>query len=182
MAAVGKRKRRRRLGVGRIIQVAIRGLLAACLLIGVLVAVAAGSPAWGLLALPISMIGLIFVVPILLIVLVTVVLALALPAAILTGIFGAPLILLHRLSRHAREQDDEEDEPSVDEDALLRRRYVAGELSYQEFQATMLGRLKDRYARGLLPLPAYEAELEKLLAPARHLDPARDPALAARTL
>ena len=44
----------------------------------------------------------------------------------------------------------------------------------------MVGYLKDRCARGELGLSEYEAELEKVLGPARTLDVAHDPAVTGR--
>jgi hypothetical protein len=64
-------------------------------------------------------------------------------------------------------------------DGLLRRRCVAGEPTYQEFQDGKFALLTARYARGDLTLAEYELELEKLLQPARYLDVTGDPAIAA---
>jgi hypothetical protein len=42
----------------------------------------------------------------------------------------------------------------------------------------MVDLLKERFARGELAVTEYEAELEKLLEPAQHVDVGRDPAVA----
>jgi hypothetical protein len=69
--------------------------------------------------------------------------------------------------------------PPLPAEVVLRRRYVAGELGYEEFREGMTGLLRERYARGELALAAYEAALDELLRPARHLDVRGDPGLAA---
>ena len=180
---MGRAKRGRR-GVRRILRAVLRGLLAVGILSAVLAAVAGGNPLWALLVLPLSMLALLVIVPILLFVLIVVALSLALPVATLAAIVGGPAYVVYRLSgrggRRARaDRDDEDEAPVLAEDTVLRRRYVAGQLTYDQFQAGMVAFLRDRFARGELRLAEYEAELEKLLAPARHLDVKRDPTLAA---
>jgi hypothetical protein len=178
---MSKRKYRRR--VRRL----VRLVVLACLVIGFM--------SWGLgwTGMPISFLvlgtlGALLVIPAVLLALVVTTAAVATPFAIVAAIFGAPFYLIHRLTRGAgsasRDADDDADAAYParavhSEEALLRRRYVAGELTYQQFQTGMVGLLKERFARGDLRLTEYEAELEKLLQPARHLDAARDPALAA---
>jgi lysylphosphatidylglycerol synthetase-like protein (DUF2156 family) len=97
----------------------------------------------------------------------------ALPLAVVLG----PLYLAYRVvdgNRRAQELAT----ASIPPEVLLRRRYVAGELSYAEFQDEMLAHLKESYARGAIALPAYEAELDRLMRPGRLLDAAEDPSLA----
>jgi len=188
---MGKAKRRRR-GLMVVLRAAMGAATGFGLLVALLVLAAFGNPAWGLLALPMAMLAGLIVVPILLFALLMVALSLALPVALLTGIFGAPAYLFLRVigwrrgsfgraSRGQDRWDGDQDgwETPLATDELLRRRYVAGQLSYQAFQSGMIGVLRDRFARGEIKLAEYEAELDRLLAPARHLDVARDPALAA---
>ncbi|MBI3973646.1 MAG: hypothetical protein HY332_20415 [Chloroflexi bacterium] len=112
--------------------------------------------------------------------------AVAFALLVLLLVLGGPLYLAYVLLRSAVQaetrpwQSDEALEPpaSVAPDAVLRRRYVAGELTYQEFQGAMVGLLKERFKRGELAVMEYEAELEHLLRPARHLDVRGDPTIA----
>jgi len=55
---------------------------------------------------------------------------------------------------------------------VLRRRYIAGELTNEQFQSQMIDLLKGRFERGELDLHEYEYELGRFLEPERHLDPA----------
>jgi hypothetical protein len=59
--------------------------------------------------------------------------------------------------------------------AGARRRDVAGEVTFQQFQTGVVGLLKDRYVRGELLLAEYEAYLNRVLQPARRLDAAGVP-------
>lgn len=113
----------------------------------------------------------------------------ALSLAFVAVLLGGPVYLLFRLffaGRHQRqaEYDEPRAQPRVQgpvslaPDALLRRRYVAGELTYQQFQAGMTDVLKERFQRGELGVSEYEAELDKLLEPARRVDTRIDPAVA----
>lgn len=107
----------------------------------------------------------------------------ALALALVAAILGAPAMLSFWLIRRQMRQRREnarsaEPELELGPEALLRRRYVAGEIGYEQFQQEMMGRLKDRFARGELGVSDYEREIEKLLEPARRLDVKRDPSLA----
>ncbi|MGH2355074.1 MAG: hypothetical protein ACRDI2_19710 [Chloroflexota bacterium] len=160
----------------------VRAVLFAFLLIsivpGLIFSAAAGEP-WPLFIVPMGMLGALVATPFVLLTLLVALLAVALPFAILAAVFGGPLYLVYRLAGGGRRRrSDEDDEVTLSPEVLLRRRYVAGELTYQQFQTGMVDVLKDRFARGELPISEYEAELEKLLQPARHLDVTRDPALA----
>jgi hypothetical protein len=63
-------------------------------------------------------------------------------------------------------------------DVWLRRRYVAGDLTYPQFQREMIAHLRARYARGELGLHDYEAQIERLVAPTRRVDVERDPTVS----
>jgi uncharacterized membrane protein len=97
-------------------------------------------------------------------------------------VFGGPLYLLYRVggarSRPTGPYDLDDEDEALPADALLRRRFIAGEMTYDQFQREAVALLKNRYARGAIKLTEYEVELEKLIAPARVLDVKRDPALA----
>ena len=134
---------------------------------------------------PMAFFGMIMAVPFVLLALLVAAGVMLLPLAILASLFGWPLVLLYRFTSLGRNNARAPVAKGLDTvavappaDALLRRRYVAGELSYDQFQAAMLDLLKGRYARGEIVLFEYERELDRLLAPARRLDVKRDPALA----
>ncbi len=155
----------------------VRTLFFAVLLLGALpgliISAATGLP-WTLLLIPAGMIGALVATPITVLALALMVLSMALPVLVLGAVFGAPLYLVYRLVNGPGRTPALED-AGVTPEAVLRRRYVAGELSYAEFRGEMLTCLKGRFASGELALSQYEAELEKLMQPARHLDVARDP-------
>jgi hypothetical protein len=135
----------------------------------------------GLALLPVGLLAIAIVVPVLLLALVITLVAFALPVGILAAIFGGPAYLLYRLLGGGRRPAPAEPGGAgagLSPETVLRRRYVAGELTYQQFQAGMMDLLKERFARGELAVSDYEAELEKLLRPARYLDVTRVPALA----
>jgi hypothetical protein len=73
----------------------------------------------------------------------------------------------------ARPHSDGPDGPQVASgltpELRLRRRYLAGDMAYADFQSAMLAVLKDRYARGDIGLIDFETEVERLLRPARDL-------------
>lgn len=148
---------------------------------GLLVALLSGQPAIALIAVPVTMVATVIASPFVILALLVGLLGMAVPLAILAAVVGGPLYLMYRLAvrgrRHGGWSEGElgDDLPA---DALLRRRYVAGELTYTQFQSGMVDVLKERVTRGELALLEYEAELEKLLQPARHFDIARDPQLA----
>jgi uncharacterized membrane protein len=103
-------------------------------------------------------------------------LVMALPLLTTGLIVGVPLVLVYKMMGAQRRGDPAD--PAFTPEARLRRRYVAGELSYAEFRDTMLERLKTRFAEGELRLAEYEAEVERLLRPGRQLDAGRDPSLS----
>ena len=127
------------------------------------------------------LVGALVSLPLIALVLLSVLVALAIPAVILAVIFGGPAYLLYRLfgrSRRSREAEPAAPAAPLAPEVRLRRRYVAGELTYDQFRTGMVDLLKERFARGELAVTEYEAELEKLLEPARHVDVGRDPAVA----
>jgi uncharacterized membrane protein len=149
----------------------LRTLLYAVLLLGALpglvAAGLAGDP--GLLWLiPVGMVGAVLGAPIALAGLAL----MLLPLLVVLLVFGGPLFLAYRIL------DDRRRGEGFPAEVRLRRRYVAGELGYVEFREEMLGHLKERFARGELRLPDYEAEVERLLRPGRQLDAGRDPTLS----
>jgi hypothetical protein len=101
--------------------------------------------------------------------------------ATLGAVFRAPLLALAGRLAAASEAPaaSERPAPPLPPETTLRRRYVAGELGYAEFRDQMTCLLQERFARGELALPAYEAALDDLLRPARHLDVRGDPDLVA---
>ncbi|MBI3972894.1 MAG: hypothetical protein HY332_16580 [Chloroflexi bacterium] len=180
MARWNHRRRRRRFA--RVVMFAVVLLL---VVQGMSAAGAAGNPFWGLVFFPVTLLSAVVALPFVVLGMLLSLLALAIPLVVLTAIFGGPLYVLYRVLRSERgtvagsrrERRMEVDAP-LSPDARLRRRYVAGELTYQQFQAEMVTLLKERYTRGDLTLSAYEAELDDLLKRARRLDVNRDPDLA----
>jgi hypothetical protein len=159
-----------------------------------------GEPAM-LLFTPLMALGVFIAIPFVLLAITVAFLGSALGLAVPVLLVGGPLYLLYRLlgghgPNWSRRSTAAYDGNEVEEalrmaaaqkaaarpETLLRRRYVAGELTYQEFQSGMVGILKERFARGEMALTEYEAEIERLLEPARRLDVARDPALAAAAI
>ncbi len=115
----------------------------------------------------------------LLLVLVTL-LVLVSATATLGAVLRAPLLALaQRLAASAAGGATPGPTPPLSPEAALRRRSVAGDLTYLEFRDGMVALLRERCARGELALADYEAALDDLLRPARHLDVGRDPDLAA---
>jgi energy-converting hydrogenase Eha subunit C len=123
--------------------------------------------------IPVGMIGAVVGAPFALLAMAVALAGMALPLAVVLG----PLYLAYRVV-DGRRQAQELAMASIPPEVLLRRRYVAGELSYAEFQDEMLTHLKESYARGAIALAAYEAELDRLMRPGRQLDAAGDPSLA----
>lgn len=182
------KSRRRRRVIRRALRMAVLVVLLVSVLPGIALTVSSsGDPLTRLLILPATMVGALVAAPIVLMALVVAVLAVALPFAILTAIFGSPLYVMYRLTAGGRrgrrgavdDEEDERDKVTLPADVVLRRRYVAGELTYEQFQSGMIGLLRERFVRGELPMPAYEAELERLMAPVRRMDVRGDPAVAA---
>ena len=171
------KKRRRR------IRRAVRAMLIVALMIGGLAGLAGGIAAdagpFALLFVPLGMMAAVIVLPVLLLGLAVALLGMLLPVAIPAAIFFGPLFLVYRLAGRRGPAADDAPASPLDGAALLRRRYVAGELTYNQFQAGMVDFLKDRFARGEMALAEYEAELEKLLEPARRIDVLHDPAITA---
>ena len=165
---MGRLSRRRRRRWRRYLQSALLVLLALGALPGVVAAGISGRPEL-LWLVPAGMAGILVGAPIALIVLLTI----ALPLLVAGLVLGGPMVLAYRLAGAGRP-----DAPGIAPEVSLRRRYVAGELSYAEFRDTMLDRLKERYAGGELRLAEYESEVERLLRPGRQLDAGRDPSLS----
>ncbi|MDQ3699485.1 MAG: hypothetical protein M3442_01020 [Chloroflexota bacterium] len=158
----------------------LRALLFAVLLLGALPGLAisaATGEAWALLFIPVGMMAAVVAAPFAIVGLGVGLLSLLLPLLVLGVVFGAPLYLGYRLLDGRRRMPALE-EAGITPEGLIRRRYVAGELTYAEFQDSMLASLKGRFTRGEIALAQYEVELEKLLQPARRLDVTRDPHLA----
>jgi hypothetical protein len=165
MARLSKQQRRR---ARRLLRSALFALLLLGAIPGLLIAGATGE-AQLLWLIPAGMAAIVVGAPFAVLALLTA----SLPLLALGLAFGAPLFLAHRYLG-AQGQPA----PRLPADVTLRRRYVAGELSYAEFQEQMLAGLKERYAQGELRLEEYEVEVERLLRPARELDAGRDPSLS----
>lgn len=109
---------------------------------------------------------LLLVASIVAVALLAVVLAAAAGAA---GLFAVPAWLVWRASRDDRErrQRDAFDRQAIDEPdregARLRRRYLVGQLTDDQFRDAMLSHLKKRFAGGSLDVAEYEAEVSRLL-------------------
>jgi uncharacterized membrane protein len=159
-----------------------RAFVAALLLgalFGALIPIAAGEPRLMFVLVPAMAVGSVVGLPFLVLAIVLSLLGALLPLAIVAAIFGGPFYLLHRLTRRADgavHADD--DDVELGPEALLRRRYVAGELAYDQFRDGMMDALKRRYAAGQISLGEYEREVDRLLAPARLLDVKGDPSVA----
>jgi len=140
-------------------------------LLGLVATSATHHVAWGFVIVPMAMLGTMVAACFFLV-----------AFASLAAIFGGTFYVLYRLASGSSAQSGEGyvevDDGALTADTLLRRRYVAGEITYDQFQKGMVVLLGDRYARGTITLSAYEAELEKLIAPTRHLDVKRDPMVA----
>jgi hypothetical protein len=166
--AMGSRSRRRRRLWRRFLRTALFVLLLLGALPG-LVAAGVSGEAQLLWLIPAGMAAAVLGAPFALIGL----LVMALPLVTTGLIVGVPLVLVYKMMGAQRRGD-----PAFTPEVRLRRRYVAGELSYAEFRDTMLERLKTRFADGELRLAEYEAEVERLLRPGRQLDAGRDPSLS----
>jgi hypothetical protein len=165
MARLSKQQRRRARRF-------LRSVLFALLLLGAipgLVIAGATGEAHLLWLIPAGMAAIVVGAPFAVLALLTA----SLPLIALGLAFGAPLLLAYRYL-------GAQGQPAarLPAEVTLRRRYVAGELSYAEFREGMLAGLKERYAQGELRLEEYEAEVERLLRPARELDAGRDPSLS----
>jgi uncharacterized membrane protein len=158
----------------------VRTLLFAVLLLGALPGLTASlvfGESWGLFLIPVGMAAAVVATPLAILGLGVGLLTLVLPLLVLGVVFGGPLYLVYRLL-DGRPRMPVLERASITPEGLIRRRYVAGELTYAEFQDAMLTCLKERFARGEIALAQYEAELDTLLQPARRLDVARDPFIA----
>jgi uncharacterized membrane protein len=151
---------------------------------GLAIALSTNNPFMALVLVPAGAIGTVVALPFLVLALVIALISVALPFGILTAILGGPFYVFHRLTRRAGDaedvdQDDDEDAPvRLGPEGILRRRYVAGELTYTQFRDGMLDTLKRRFAVGDLNVTQYERELQLLIEPARVLDTRNDPAVA----
>lgn len=191
MARRGKRWRRR---AARVAKRVVMAVVALSFLMGLSAGMAQGQPFLALAYGPAAALGALIALPFVVLALTITLLGVALPFGILAAIFGGPVYLIHRLigagPRHAPSArgDDDDLEPDDEEDdevlhparaeARLRRRYVAGELSYEQFQSGMLSSLKQRFSAGQLSMTEYERELDQLLHPSRVIEGRREPAVA----
>jgi type VI protein secretion system component VasK len=88
--------------------------------------------------------------------------------AVAAGFVAVPAWLFWRASRNDRERrgraarDDESCDDAEREASRLRRRYVAGQLTDDQYQDAMLAHLKARFASGSLDVSEYEAEVSRL--------------------
>lgn len=158
----------------------LRALLFTVLLLGALPGLTVSlvfGQFWGLFLIPVGMAAAVVATPFAIVGLGVGLLTLVLPLLVLGAVFGGPLYLVYRLL-DGRQRVPALEGAGITPEGLLRRRYVAGEITYAEFQDSMLVCLKERFARGEIALAQYEAELDKLLQPARRLDVARDPFIA----
>jgi|GEM_PF-1124980 len=100
---------------------------------------------------------------------VVIVAVLALVVAAAAGVIGVPAWLFWRASKEDRERRDQagHDADAPDdaerEAARLRRLYVAGQLTDDQFRVGMIANLKARFAAGSLDVSEYEAEVARLL-------------------
>jgi hypothetical protein len=163
-----QKSRRHRRRWRRHVRTVLLLLLALGALPGVVAAGISGN-AQLLWLIPAGMVTAVVATPVALLALLT----MALPLLVVGLTFGVPMVLAYRMLDRGRPGA-----PGLTPEATLRRRYVAGELSYTEFRDTMLERLKERYAGGELRLAEYELEVERLLRPGRQLDAGRDPSLS----
>jgi uncharacterized membrane protein len=139
------------------------------LLFGVLAALLSGVHVVSLMLVPLALlIAALSSPPVLVLLLVTI---LALHALVLTTATVLAAI---------RRPHQETPKPSLPPETILRRQYVAGTLTYEQFQTSMLDLLKQRCARGELSLAEYEVQVEHLLRPVRQFDVHHDPTLARR--
>lgn len=100
-------------------------------------------------------------------------------AAVAVALFGATLAAPFLLSKwllqalfarrfgaqhgHAHRHGRAANAPAADDSAVLRRRYVAGEISEQEFRIGLVDLLKEQYVRGELDTWEFEQRLERVL-------------------
>ena len=97
---------------------------------------------------------------------VAILVVLAVAVAVAAGAIALPAWLVWRASRERREQATRVDVPLDDADreaSRLRRRYVAGQITDDQYQIAMLANLKARFATGALDVSEYEAEVSRLL-------------------
>ena len=108
----------------------------------------------------------------LLLLLVTALVGASVLAALAAAVHG-PLVLLmsRRAPRPAAGAQEATLQPAPQE-VLLRRRYLAGELTTTGYADAMMALLKQRYQRGDLALVDYEMAVDRLLAPRRSLEAA----------
>ncbi len=120
-----------------------------------------------------AIVGAIVAVPIILVVVVIAMVfllaALAIAIAATAGVIALPAWLAWRATRDGRSARDPLDSGAartdpVDADAdRLRRRYVAGELTEDQFRDSMLSNLKQRFTAGSIDINDYEAEVGRLV-------------------
>ena len=173
------RRRRRWRRLGRLVVVSI---LLTWIVLGAMAGPGFGYAPWHVLIIPAAIAGALLVAPFMLLGLVIAMLTIIPFWAFLALVVGGPLYLIYRFAaagqRGRSSQAGAIDARAFTPETLLRRRYIAGELTYEQFRSGMIDLLKERFARGQLALSEYEAELDKLLKPARHLDLSGDRSLA----
>jgi uncharacterized membrane protein len=144
-----------------------------------------------LLAFPAAMFGAMIGLPFVILALLIAAMSLLIPLVVLTAVFGLPMMVLYRVvfgdRREARSEADRGEQtsrridstaPAMSEEMQLRRRYVAGELTDNEFQVSMLDVLKERFTRGKMSVSEYEREVDHLLRRSREaqaLEERREP-------
>ena len=179
---MARRRKRWRKWLGRVVGRTFKAAALLGALGGLTIALATGELYLALLLMPAMAAGAVVALPFILISLAIALLSMALPFAVLGTVFGGPFYVIHRLLSRAGgggEGDDEEDLVGrLGPEGLLRRRYVAGELTYEQFRTGMLESLKGRFTRGEMNVTQYERELQALIEPARVLDTRTDPAVA----
>lgn len=168
MSRLSKRRR-------RVLRRLMRASLFAVLLLGALPGLLLAAVNGQVGMLWISVVGMV-AAPFLAVAAVLSLLTMSLPLLTVGLAFGAPLFLAYRAldARRPKSLDSAE----MPAEVTLRRRYVAGDLSYEAFRSGMLDCLKERVTAGRLSLADYEAEVERLLLPGRQLDAGRDPSLS----
>ena len=142
----------------------VRFFVVAALLIWVLpkVVTALGVTIATLVAVPFLLVASVLAVA-------AIIVILAVAVAVAGGVIALPAWLFWRASRDDRERRGREarDEEPIDdaerEASRLRRRYVAGQLTDDQFRDAMLAHLKRRFAAGSLDVSEFEAEVSRLL-------------------
>ena len=135
------------------------------ILLGVVIPAVIG-PVVGIMA---GLIALPFVVIIAVLALMLLLLGLAIAGAVAAGIIGVPAWFIWRASRPKDENRERQRTPELPED-VLKRRYLAGNLTHLEYRDEMLAILKGQFARGDIDVNDYEAEVEHLIRASQNAD------------